>query len=176
LILVTHDHYDHFSSGDIARIAGPDTVVVGPSSVVAKLRERVTLAIHPGETVAAHTARVTAVPAYNIDKFKQPGVVYHARDEEHLGYVVDMDGLRVYHAGDTDAIPEMQGVDVDVALLPVDGTYTMTADEAARACTMLKAVVAVPMHFGDIVGSEGDAQRFERLCGIPVTILDPERD
>jgi L-ascorbate metabolism protein UlaG (beta-lactamase superfamily) len=173
-ILVTHDHYDHFSPDDIAKVAGPATVVVGPSHVTAKIRDRLTLTIHYGETLDVGTAKVTAVPAYNVNKFKKPGVVYHPRDEGHVGYIIDMDGVRIYHAGDTDVIPEMQGIEVDVALLPVSGTYTMTAGEAAEACTMLKAAVAVPMHFGDIVGSDEDAQRLKRLCRIPVAILDRE--
>ncbi len=174
-ILVTHDHYDHLSVEDIARIAGPETVVVGPPPVTDRLRDRVAVTIHPGETVDVGTARVTAVPAYNVNKFKQAGVVYHPRDAGHVGYVVDMDGVRVYHAGDTDAIPEMQALEVDVALLPVGGTYTMTADEAAEACAMLTATVVVPMHWGDIVGSREDAERLKRLCRIPVTILEREK-
>ena len=118
---------------------------------------------------------VTAVPAYNLDKFRGPGEPYHPREAGYLGYVVEMDGLRVYHAGDTDAIPEMSDVRCDVALLPVGGTYTMTADEAAAACDALGAATAVPMHFADIVGTQADAERFRELCGIPVTILPLER-
>ena len=174
-VLVTHEHYDHLSLDDIAAVAGPDTVVVGPPAAVAMVRDLATLAVRPGETVEVHTATVTAVPAYNVDKFKGPGQVYHPRDDGHVGYVVAMDGQRIYHAGDTDAIPEMKGVAADVALLPVGGTYTMTAEEAADACTLLEARVAVPMHWGDIVGGRADAERFERLCGIPVVILEPEK-
>jgi len=175
VILVTHDHYDHFSAADIDRVAGPGTIVVGPPCVTDKLRGRVASAIEPGQTITAATATVTAVPAYNIDKFKAAGEVYHPRSAGHVGYIVDMDGLRIYHAGDTDPIPEMDDIDVDVALLPVGGTYTCTPEDAAAACTRLKAKVVVPMHFGDIVGSESDARRFEQLCGLPVTILTPER-
>ena len=120
--------------------------------------------------------QVTAVPAYNLNKYKTPGTVYHPRTAGHVGYIVDMDGLRIYHAGDTDVIPEMDEIDVDVALLPVGGTYTCTSVEAVEACTRLRAKVVVPMHFGDIVGSEKDARAFEELCGLPVTILEPERD
>jgi L-ascorbate metabolism protein UlaG (beta-lactamase superfamily) len=176
VVLVTHDHYDHFSPSDIGKIAGPGTIVVGPPCVTDQLRGHEASAIEPRQTLTAATASVTAVPAYNIDKFKSAGVVYHPRSAGHVGYIVEMDGLRIYHAGDTDAIPEMDAIDVDIALLPVGGTYTCTADEAAKACTRLKAKVVVPMHFGDIVGAEGDAQRFARLCAIPVTILSPERE
>ncbi len=175
VVLVTHDHYDHFSPDDIDKVAGPRTIVVGPSCVAEKVRGRVASAIEPGQTLTAATATVSAVPAYNIDKFKAAGEVYHPRSAGHVGYIVEMDGSRIYHAGDTDAIPEMGDVDVDIALLPVGGTYTCTAEEAAEACARLKAKVAVPMHFGDIVGDDDDARRFERLCVLPVTILSPER-
>jgi L-ascorbate metabolism protein UlaG (beta-lactamase superfamily) len=175
-VLVTHDHYDHFSAGDIDKVTGPGTVVVGPSCVTDKLGVRAAFTVQPGQTVTVGTAAVSVVPAYNVNKFKAPGRVYHPREAGHVGYVVDMDGLRIYHAGDTDAIPEMDGLEVDVALLPVGGTYTMTADEAAAVCQRLKTKIVVPMHFGDIVGSAKDARRFEELCGAPVAILEQERD
>ncbi len=108
-VLVTHDHYDHLSADDIAKVAGAGTVVVGPPAVTAAVRGLPTLTVRPGETVEVGTAMVTAVPAYNVNKFKKPGAVYHPRDEGHVGYIVEMDGLRIYHAGDTDAIPEMAG-------------------------------------------------------------------
>jgi len=174
-VLVTHDHYDHLSLADIDKVSGPGTVVVGPPCVTDKVGRRPAFTAQPGQTVDVGTAKVTAVRAYNINKFKQPGVVYHPRDACHVGYIIDMDGVRIYHAGDTDAIPEMQEVEVDVALLPVGGTYTMTAEEAVHACTLLKAQVVVPMHFGDIVGSAADARRLEQLCRIPVTILEQEK-
>ena len=175
-ILVTHEHYDHLSAGDIAKVAGPGTVVVGPPLRHRQVGRRADFTVQPGrDRRRSGTAMVTAVPAYNVNKFKKPGVVYHPRDEGHVGYIVEMDGVRIYHAGDTDAIPEMRDIDVDVALLPVGGTYTMTAEEAAEACTMLRAAVVVPMHFGDIVGSEDDARRLKALCGIPVSILEPEK-
>jgi L-ascorbate metabolism protein UlaG (beta-lactamase superfamily) len=174
-VLVTHDHYDHLSVPDIDGVTGPDTVVVGPSCVTDKLGARAAVTVRPGQAVAVGTAQVTAVPAYNLDKFKTPGTVYHPREAGHVGYVVDLDGLRIYHAGDTDAIPEMGDIDVDVALLPVGGTYTLTPAQAAEVCTRLKAKVVVPMHFGDIVGTEQDARRFKELCGIPVTILPQEK-
>jgi len=173
-ILVTHEHYDHLSLDDILAIAGPETVLVGPPAVTAQVRGPATLTVRPGDTVEAHTATVTAVPAYNTTKFKAPGRVYHPRSEGHVGYIVAMDGRRTYHAGDTDAIPEMEGVSVDVALLPVGGTFTMTAEEAADACALLDARAVVPMHWGDIVGSRKDAERFQRLCRLPVTILERE--
>ena len=174
LILVTHDHFDHFSSSDIARIASATTTLIGPAAVTGQVDGLTTVTLAPGETATVGGVTVTAVPAYNLDKFRAPGAPYHPREAGYLGYVIEMDGRRVYHAGDTDAIPEMSEVRCDVALLPVGGTYTMTAEEAADACGALGAVAAIPMHYADIVGTRADAERFRALCCIPVTILSPE--
>ena len=175
LILVTHDHFDHFSAADIASIGSARTTLIGPAAVTDQTSGLTTVTLAPGEAATVGGVTVTAVPAYNLDKFRGPGEPYHPREAGYLGYVVEMDGLRVYHAGDTDAIPEMNDVRCDVALLPLGGTYTMTADEAAAACDALGAATAVPMHFADLVGTQADAERFRELCGIPVTILPLER-
>ena len=171
LILVTHDHFDHFSAADIARIGSAATTLIGPAAVTGQVSSLTTVTLAPGEAATVGGVTVTAVPAYNLDKFRGPGEPYHPREAGYLGYVVEMDGRRIYHAGDTDAIPEMSDVRCDVALLPVGGTYTMTAEEAAAACEELDAAAAVPMHFADIVGTRADAERFRELCRIPVTIL-----
>ncbi len=175
VILITHDHFDHLSPADIEQVAGPDTVVVGPASVTAEIDRLATVTLAPGESADVNGVSVLAVPAYNLDKFREPGHPYHTRDAGGLGYVVTLDGLRYYHAGDTDAVPEMAGVHCDVALLPVGGTFTMTAEEAAEACNLIDAAAAVPMHYGEIVGDIGDAERFRDLCPVPVTILPLER-
>jgi L-ascorbate metabolism protein UlaG (beta-lactamase superfamily) len=175
LVLVTHDHYDHFSPDDIARLSTPRTTLIGPASVTAQVDGVAAVTLSAGETATLGGVTVTAVPAYNIDKFRQPGEVFHPRAAGGLGYIVELDGRRIYHAGDTDAIPEMRDVSCDVALLPVSGTYVMTAAEAAEACRMISAAAVVPMHFGDIVGTAADAARFEGLCGIPVTVLPLEQ-
>ncbi len=175
LILVTHDHFDHFSPDDIASLSTPRTTLIGPASVTAQVDGVEAVTLGAGETATVSGVAVTAVPAYNVDKFRQPGEVFHPRAAGGLGYIVELDGRRIYHAGDTDAIPEMREVRCDVALLPVSGTYVMTAEEAAEACRMISASVVVPMHFGDIVGTAADAARFEGLCGIPVSVLPLEQ-
>ena len=175
LILVTHDHYDHFSAPDIARVATPQTTLIGPASVTAQVDGVEAVTLSSGETATVGDVTVTAVPAYNLDKFRRPGEVFHTRAAGGLGYIVELDGRRIYHAGDTDAIPEMRDVRCDVALLPVSGTYVMTAEEAAEACRTISAAAAVPMHFGDVVGTAADAARFEGLCAIPVTVLPLEQ-
>ncbi len=175
LILVTHEHFDHLSLPDIAALAGPDTVVVGPASVTSQLADRETVTVAPGDSAEVRGVGIEAVPAYNLDKFRAPGQPYHPREAGHVGYVIALDGVRYYHAGDTDAVPEMAEVHCDVALLPVGGTFTMTGDEAAAACDLLHTTAAVPMHYGEIVGDAGDAERFRDRCSVPVTILPLER-
>lgn len=175
LILITHDHYDHFSPDDIARLSTSQTTLIGPASVTAKIDGVAAVTLSAGETATVGGVTVTAVPAYNLDKFRQPGEVFHPRAAGGLGYIVELDGRSIYHAGDTDAIPEMRDVRCDVALLPVSGTYVMTAEEAAEACRMISAAAVVPMHYGDIVGTAADAARFEGLCGVPVTVLPFEQ-
>jgi L-ascorbate metabolism protein UlaG (beta-lactamase superfamily) len=175
LILVTHDHFDHLSPGDIDRVATSRTVLIGPASVTSQVEGVATVTLSAGETTVVGGVTVTAVPAYNIDKFRRPGELYHPPAAGGLGFIVELDGRRIYHAGDTDAIPEMRDVRCDVALLPVSGTYVMTAEEAAEACRTISAAAVVPMHFGDIVGTAADAARLEDLCGTPVTVLPLEQ-
>jgi L-ascorbate metabolism protein UlaG (beta-lactamase superfamily) len=174
-ILVTHDHYDHLSLPDIEALAGPGTVVAGPESVTSQVRGLETVTLVPGGRAAVNGVDVEAVAAYNLDKFRAPGQPFHPREAGYLGYVFTLDGVRYYHAGDTDAVPEMRDVRCDVALLPVSGTFVMTCDEACGACDLITAQVAVPMHYGDIVGGDADAERFRDNCGIPVSILPLER-
>jgi L-ascorbate metabolism protein UlaG (beta-lactamase superfamily) len=176
LILVTHEHFDHLSVADIAALAGPDTVVVGPASVTSQLADRETVTLAPGDSVEVRGVGIEAVPAYNLDKFRAPGQPYHPKEAGHVGFVVALDGVRYYHAGDTDAVPEMAEVRCDVALLPVGGTFTMTWDEAAEACDLVHTTAAVPMHYGEVVGDAGDAERFRDRCSVPVTILPLERE
>jgi L-ascorbate metabolism protein UlaG (beta-lactamase superfamily) len=174
VILVTHDHYDHCCPDDVKKVSGPETVVIANPSAAAKLSgARV---IRPGEKITVGEVTVEAVPAYNTTKFRSPGNPFHPRQAEHNGYIVTIGGERLYHSGDTDHIPEMSGLQCDVALLPVSGTYVMTAEEAAKAAAAIRPRIAVPMHYGDVdvVGTETDAKQFKKLCekaGIDVAIL-----
>ncbi len=170
LILVSHDHYDHCSPEDVNRLRGPNTVVIANPSAAAKLGRGVK-AIRAGEKQTVGAVTVEAVPAYNIGKR------FHPKEAGGVGYILTIAGTRLYFAGDTDAIPEMDQIQCDIALLPVSGVYVMTADEAARAAGHIKPKIAIPMHYGaGVAGSEADARRFQQQCppGIEVRILRPE--
>ena len=166
IILVSHEHYDHCSPEDIAKIQKPDTLIITDSKAAAKLTGRI-VRLAPGETHTTGDLKIEAVPSYNINK------QFHPAANRWLGFIVTAKGVAIYHAGDTDRIPEMKTFKADIALLPVSGTYVMTADEAAQAALDLKPAVAIPMHYGSIVGDQSDAERFAHLLAgkIPVTIL-----
>jgi L-ascorbate metabolism protein UlaG (beta-lactamase superfamily) len=172
LVLVSHDHFDHCSPDDVKRVRGPQTVVVASSGAAAKLPEA--RSIKPGDRLAVAGVEIEAVPAYNVNKFRSPGVHFHPREAAHVGYVVTVAGVRLYFAGDTDQIPEMAHIACDVALLPVSGIYVMTAEEAAEAARIIKPQIAVPMHYGAGIGDTGDGQRFAELYGGRVIILQSD--
>lgn len=168
LILITHAHFDHLDTAVIERLSKDSTVIGGPEAVATQLSSCEVLT--PGEERELAGLRVRALPAYNVNKFRGPGLPFHPRGEG-LGYVVELEGERIYHTGDTDLIPEMEGVEPDVALVPVSGMYVMTAEEAAEAVRVIRPRRAIPMHYAAIVGSDEDARRFARLAEVPVEIL-----
>lgn len=159
IILVTHEHYDHCSPQDVKKIQKDSTIIVTEASSAKKLSGDVRV-VRPGDKLTVLGIPIEAVPAYNTNKH------FHPKDNGWLGFMITVDGVRIYHAGDTDLIPEMGTLQVDIALLPVSGTYVMTAEEAVEAARTIKPKLVIPMHYGAIVGSAQDAQRFsEALRG-----------
>jgi L-ascorbate metabolism protein UlaG (beta-lactamase superfamily) len=169
LILITHEHFDHCSPEDVAKIQRKATTIVTDAVSAKKLKGDVRV-VAPGDTLQVSGVDIEVGPAYNTNKD------FHPKKAAMLSFVFSLDGIRYYHAGDTDYIPEMREIRVDVAFLPVSGTYVMTAEEAIQAARAIKPDLAVPMHYGAIVGSEDDALRFKKaLQGeIEVAILAKE--
>lgn len=165
VVLVSHDHHDHCSPDDVRKVSGPNTVVVSNPSAASKLGRHVRV-LRVGEVATLGEVRIEAVAAYNVGKR------FHPKEAGHNGYLVTLGGERLYFAGDTDLTEEMRAVQCDVALLPVSGTYVMTASEAARAAEALQPRLAIPMHYGaGVAGTLEDAERFKALSSVPVKIL-----
>ena len=175
IIFITHSHFDHCSPEDIKKISDENTILVTIADCKKQLSDvnvKEIIIVKPNEELEVKGLKVKTVPAYNIDKFKEPGLVYHPKEEGFVGFIIEIDGKKIYHAGDTDMIPEMKELDVDIAFLPVSGTYVMTADEAAEATKIMKRCeIAVPMHYGDVVGSDKDAEEFAEKAGCKVVKL-----
>jgi L-ascorbate metabolism protein UlaG (beta-lactamase superfamily) len=178
LVLISHAHHDHYDAESVAHLRQPATTFVTAPSVAGEISGARALA--PGEETTVGDVTIRAVPAYNVNKFRAPGVPFHPKgpvDSAGVGFVITVDGEKLYHAGDTDHIPEMKdlaALGIDVALLPVSGTYVMVPEEAAAAAKDIRPKVAVPMHYAAIVGSPSDAQRFADLCrqaGIDAEVL-----
>jgi L-ascorbate metabolism protein UlaG (beta-lactamase superfamily) len=177
IVLVTHNHFDHCNTSDIKKVSNKNTVLICPQickSEVEGLNVKEIKYMSPGDKVKVDDVEVEAVPAYNVNKFRAPGKVFHPKEEGHIGYVFTVNNIRVYLMGDTDFIPEMSNIKADIVLVPVSGTYVMTAEEAIEAVNTIKPRLAIPMHFGAIVGSKSDAERFARGVSCEVKILSQE--
>jgi len=169
LILITHSHYDHCSVVDIKKIIKEGTRIILTADCQSKItRFDVNIKIEiiePGQKIDLGNVLISAFPAYNIDKH------FHPKEESWIGYLIKMNNVVVYHAGDTDVIPEMKNLTGHnqkekkfVALLPVGGRFTMNSEEATESAKIMKPFLAIPMHYGSIIGTEEDANEFVKLC------------
>lgn len=171
VIFITHEHYDHCSLADIQKIASDKTTIVTVPGCQSKIANKVMGAIavtNPGEAGVIGDVAYETVISYNTNK------QFHSKENDWAGFIITLGGVRIYHAGDTDFIPEMSSYECDVALLPVSGTYVMTAEEAVKAAETIKPKLAIPMHYGAIVGTKSDAEKFASLAakkGIDARIL-----
>jgi L-ascorbate metabolism protein UlaG (beta-lactamase superfamily) len=163
IILISHEHQDHFAIPVLKQISRPETVIVASQRVADRLKgvEGEVRALQPGERTTVGEVEIETVPAYNVTKS------YHPKEAGNLGFIVTLGGERLYFAGDTDHIPEMADIQCDVALLPIGGTYTMDVEEAAAAAADIGPRVAVPMH-----ERSADPEQFRELCDCEVIILE----
>jgi len=167
IILITHSHFDHFSEKDIKKIRKESTKILAPEDVNA---DRNKMTVVPGKEYTIGKIKIKTVPAYNIDK------KFHPKEKKWVGYIITLsNGVRIYHAGDTDFIPEMKTIETDIALLPCGGTYTMTAREAGEAANTFKPKILIPMHWGSIVGSKEDAEGIKKYFKGEVEIKTVEK-
>jgi len=166
VILITHSHYDHYDKKSIELISNYSTRIFVPKDVDGSLNLGIITTIEPEIDMDLGFVKIETVAAYNINK------PFHPKANNWVGYIVVFGSTRIYHAGDTDLIPEMRNLgNIDIALLPVSGKYVMTATEAAEACNIIHPTIAIPMHYGSIIGSEKDAKIFKELSKFKTIIL-----
>ena len=157
IVLVTHDHYDHFSPEDIEKIINNETIIVAPKTAKSLSKMRNTVLVEPNNVYEVKGIKIETIPAYNVNK------QFHQKDNQWVGYIIEIDKTRYYIAGDTDVTPENKQVNCDVAFIPVGGTYTMNYTEAAELANAIKPKIVVPTHYGDIVGEKDDGEKFKKL-------------
>lgn len=162
LIFITHEHYDHYSEEDIDKVIKEDTIIIVPEGLKAKLLEKGikkenVITVKPGDKKEVKGIKFETIPAYNINK------AFHPKENGWVGYIVEIDGISYYIAGDTDITKENKKVKCDVAYVPVGGTYTMDYKEAASLVNEIKPKIAVPIHYGSIVGTKEDGINFSKL-------------
>lgn len=162
LIFITHDHFDHYSEADIDKVRKENTKIIVPKDLLPKVlnfgfeSENITT-VEPNKEYTVEDIKFETIPAYNIQK------QFHPKKNGWVGYIIELDGNRYYIAGDTDITEENKKVKCDVAFVPVGGTYTIDYKEAAELINIIKPKIAVPIHYGDIVGTKQDAIEFIKL-------------
>ncbi len=184
IIISSHEHFDHCNSEAINEVSSENTILIGPKITQSILtdqieKKREVLELNPGEHLDVEEIKITAVPAYNIHRFRDPETKtpFHPKSSGHIGPILNIDGTRIYHAGDTDKIPEMENLKPTIALIPISGTYVMDVPEAVEAAKEIKADITIPMHIGRGIGELSFVDEFKaKLPEMKVEILDLEED
>ena len=165
IILVTHPHFDHYSEEDIKKIAKDTTVLISCKDVVSQTSLKNKRQIQPFEETKIDDITIQGFPAYNVNKS------FHPKSNNWLGFVIRHNDVSIYIAGDSDVIEEAKQLKVNIMILPVGGTYTMTDKEAAELVNLTKPDYAIPIHYGDIVGSIQNAQNFKNFVSPPTKVV-----
>lgn len=173
IVLITHNHFDHLSIEDLKNIINETTVIVSAQECLSQLKSlnvKESIGIDPRNSVKVNDLKIETVHAYNVDK------EFHPKNDKKIGFIVEFGNDRLYHIGDSDIIPEMKDTNSTITLVPVSGTYVMTAEEASKAINeLINPKIAIPMHYGTIVGNKEDAIRFSELVTVCKTkILESE--
>lgn len=162
IIFITHDHYDHYSEEDIDKVMKEDTTIIIPENLLPKLLKKkinsnAIIVVEPNKEYSVQDIKFQTIPAYNTNK------PFHPKEKGWVGYIIEIKGIKYYIAGDTDITKENKKVKCDVAFVPVGGTYTMDFKEAVQLINEIKPKIAVPIHYGSIVGTKKDAIDFVQL-------------
>ncbi len=157
IIFITHDHYDHYSPEDIEKIIKENTIIVAPKTVKALSKMKNVVSVEPKNTYEVEGIKIETIPSYNVNK------QFHQKQNDWVGYILEIEGVRYYIAGDTDITPENRQVKCDVAFVPIGGTYTMDYKEAAQLINEIKPKIVIPEHYGSVVGTKEDAIKFQKL-------------
>ena len=162
IVFITHDHFDHYSEEDIDKVINENTTIIIPEELLTKIlrkgiNKNAVITVESNKEYMVQGIKFETIPAYNTNK------TFHPKENDWVGYIITLDGIRYYIAGDTDITEENRKVKCDVAFVPVGGTYTMNYSEAAELVNIIKPKIAVPIHYGSIVGTKQDATNFIKL-------------
>ncbi len=184
IVISSHEHFDHCNPEAINQVSSTETILIGPSVVQDIFDEKITRKIgmkelNPGDSFEIEGIKISAIPAYNIHRFRDPETKtpFHPKESGHIGPIIDVDGITIYHAGDADKIPEMDGLNPTIALIPISGTYVMNVDEAVEAAKTINAKITIPMHIGRGIGKLEFIEEFKnKLPDHEIVAMELEED
>ena len=162
IVFITHDHFDHYSEEDIDKVINENTTIIIPEEMLTKIlrkgiNKNAVITVESNKEYMVQGIKFETIPAYNTNK------TFHPKENDWVGYIITLDGIRYYIAGDTDITEENRKVKCDVAFVPVGGTYTMDFKEAAQLINEIQPKIAIPIHYGSVVGTNQDATDFVKL-------------